>query len=63
MKASTGAARGGAPTDESVDDTRYVQSERGEIYEGVSDGSMPPTGKLSAETIESIPVYLACNAR
>lgn len=59
-KTKTGTARGGAPDDINLDDTNYVWSEPSEIYEVISEGVMPPSGKLPDETIESIRVYLAC---
>ncbi|WP_437962838.1 cytochrome c (plasmid) [Sorangium sp. So ce119] len=56
-------ARAGAPDSVNVDDAASVTAEAEEIYERVKDGSMPPGSPLPAETVESIRVYLACEAQ
>ncbi|WP_437652822.1 c-type cytochrome [Sorangium sp. So ce1182] len=56
-------SRGGAPVSVNVDDPASVNAEAEEIYERVKDGTMPPGTKLPAETVESIRIYLACEAQ
>ncbi|WP_437308416.1 c-type cytochrome [Sorangium sp. So ce388] len=58
-----GPSRGGAPDSVNVDDAASVSDEADEIYERVKDGTMPPGSPLPAETVESIRVYLACDAQ
>ncbi|MGK3966375.1 cytochrome c [Sorangium sp. So ce118] len=58
-----GPSRGGAPESVNVDDAASVSAEAEEILERVKDGTMPPGTKLSDDTVESIRVYLACDAQ
>ncbi|WP_437532562.1 hypothetical protein WME79_04900 [Sorangium sp. So ce726] len=64
----TGAARIGAPEDVNVDDPASVTAEAGEIYSEIQIGGangadgMPLGAKLPDDTIESIRIYLACDA-
>ncbi|XXY46362.1 c-type cytochrome [Sorangium sp. So ce269] len=58
-----GPSRGGAPDSVNVDNPASVSAEAEEIYERVSDGTMPPGTKLPDETVEAIRVYLACEAQ
>ncbi|WP_437735223.1 hypothetical protein [Sorangium sp. So ce1335] len=55
-------SRGGAPTSVNVDDENSVTAEAVKIYNRVKDGTMPPADPQSAETVEAIRVYLACEA-
>ncbi|AUX20469.1 hypothetical protein SOCEGT47_009400 [Sorangium cellulosum] len=56
-------ARIGAPDGMNVDDPEWVRAEAGEIMEEIEAGTMPfGAGKLPDDTIESIRVYLACDA-
>ncbi|KYF68848.1 hypothetical protein BE15_44745 [Sorangium cellulosum] len=55
-------SRGGAPVTVNVDDPATVTAEAEEIYKRVEDGTMPVGSPLPDETVESIRVYLACEA-
>ncbi|WP_437279986.1 cytochrome c [Sorangium sp. So ce375] len=63
-----GASRIGAPEDVNVDDPASVTAEAEEMYEEIQIGGangadgMPLGVKLPDETIESIRVFLACDA-
>ncbi|WP_437624471.1 c-type cytochrome [Sorangium sp. So ce1151] len=59
----TGISRYGAPDSLNVDDPATVSAEAEEIYERVMAGTMPPGTKLPDPTVESIRVYLACDAQ
>ncbi|KYF48648.1 hypothetical protein BE08_39315 [Sorangium cellulosum] len=58
-------ARVGAPDSVNVDDPASVSAQAELIYARVTDDAapMPPGTKLSAETVESIRVYLACETQ
>ncbi|XYH99766.1 c-type cytochrome [Sorangium sp. So ce1128] len=58
-----GQFRFGAPDSVNVDDAASVSAEAEEIYERVKDGTMPPGTQLPGDTVESIRVYLACEAQ
>ncbi|WP_438027405.1 hypothetical protein [Sorangium sp. So ce233] len=61
-KDKMGIQRFGAPDSVNVDDPASVSAEAEEIYKRVKDGTMPPGEPQSAETVEAIRVYLACEA-
>ena len=60
---STVTNRNGAPADKNMDDLNFVRQNADEIYAEVSEGAMPPSGKLAADDIEAIRAYLACGAQ
>ena len=56
----SGPERGGAPPEYNYDVPATVQDEAETMYFQVTEGLMPPSGKLSAAEIEDMRVYLAC---
>jgi len=44
-------------------DAAVVKAQAESMYAEAEEGSMPPTGKLSAENIEALRVYLACTTQ
>ncbi|MGK3990520.1 c-type cytochrome [Sorangium sp. So ce136] len=58
-----GPSRGGAPDTVNVDDAASVSANAEKIYEEVEEGAMPPGVPLDDATVESIRVYLACDAQ
>jgi mono/diheme cytochrome c family protein len=58
----SGSARLGAPPGLNFDDTGTVQDNAGDMWSEADEGTMPPTGELSAQDKEALRVYLACTA-